>query len=73
MNRLVWMTVSLVVAVVGGACIAAAQPVAQPDSESARAATSDSWLLGPPKDDGPVVVRANFKFHDINAYRGSDR
>jgi hypothetical protein len=61
------MTVSLVVAVVWGACIAAAQPVAQPDSESARTATSDSFLLSPPKDGGPVVVRASFKFHDIDA------
>jgi hypothetical protein len=61
------MTVSLVVALAWGACIAAAQPVAQPDSDSARTPTSDSWLLGPPKADGPVVVRANFKFHEINA------
>jgi hypothetical protein len=61
------MTVSLVVALAWGACIAAAQPVAQPDSDSARTPTSDSWLLGPPKADGPVVVRASFKFHDINA------
>jgi len=67
MNKLIWMTVSLVVVALYGACIAAAQPVVQSDSESARAATSDSLLLGPPKDDGPVVVRASFEFHDITA------
>ena len=67
MNKLIWMTVSLVVALVWGACIANAQPVVQPDSESARATTSDSLLLGPPKDGGPVVVRASFEFHDITA------
>jgi len=62
--RLIWTSLVTVV-ILCGACIAAAQPVIQPDSKSATPAISDSLLLDPPKDDGPVVVRASFEFHDI--------
>jgi hypothetical protein len=60
------ITVALV-AVVGSATIAAAQPVAEPNAESPRTATSDSFLLGPPQDDGPIVVRATFEVDEISA------
>ncbi len=31
-----------------------------------RTVTTDPFLLGPPKKDRPIVVRANFQLHDIN-------
>jgi hypothetical protein len=65
MNKLISLTI-VVIAVVCSATIAAAQPVAEPDNGPPRKVTSDSFLLGPPKDDGPVVVRASFEVHDIN-------
>jgi hypothetical protein len=65
MNRLISITVALAVAVMCSATIAAAQPVAEPTNEPPQAATSAAFVLGPPKDDGPVVVRAGFEFHDI--------
>lgn len=49
-----------------GPRIAAAQPVAEPDNEPPRAATSTAFVLGPPKDDRPVVVRTSFDVREIN-------
>ena len=66
MNRLISITVALVVAVVCSATITAAQP-AEPNAESPGTATSDSFLLGPPKDGGPIVVRASFEVDEISA------
>ena len=66
MHKHISIAVALAVAVVCSATIAAAQPVAEPNTESPRTATSDSFLLGPPKDGSPVVVRASFDLHDIN-------
>ena len=54
MEKVIGMVVALVVASAGSAQIAAAQPATEP------------FLLGPPKDDGPVVVRASFQVRDIN-------
>ena len=62
MNKRVWLAVTLTVVVVCGLRIAVAQPAIEPP----QAATSAAFLLGPPKDDGPVVVRASFEFHDID-------
>jgi hypothetical protein len=67
MNRLISITVALAVAVMCSATIAAAQPVAEPNTESPRAATSNSFLLNPPMENGPVVVGASFEVNDINA------
>lgn len=63
------------ISVMAGACsarIATAQPVAERDAPSPVAATNDSFLLGPPKGDGPVVVRADFQLHDINEINEQD-
>ena len=65
MNKLILLTI-VVIAVACSARVAAAQPVVEPDNEPPQAATGDSFLLGPPKDDSPVVVRANFEVHEIN-------
>jgi len=65
MNKLISLTI-VVIAVACSVRVAAAQPVAEPDNGPPRKVTSDSFLLGPPKDDGPVVVRASFEVHDIN-------
>ena len=62
MKKLVSLAVTLAVVVLCSARFAAAQPVAGPP----QAATSAAFVLGPPKDDGPVVVRASFEVHDID-------
>ena len=62
MHKPVWLAVILVAAVVCGAQAASAQS----NINAAQAATSAAFVLGPPKDDGPVVVRASFEFHDID-------
>jgi Neurotransmitter-gated ion-channel ligand binding domain len=66
MNKLASLAVTLAVVVLCGLRIAAAQPVAEPASDPPQAAPSAAFVLGPPKDDGPVVVRASFEFHDID-------
>lgn len=43
-----------------------AQPAAEPATNPSQAASDAASLLGPPKEDGPVVVRASFEFHDID-------
>ena len=62
MNKLVLIAVTLAVTASCFARFAIAQPV----DESPPAVTSAAFVLGPPKDDGPVVVRASFEFHDID-------
>lgn len=54
MEKVIGMVAVLAVASVGSVQIATAQPDTEP------------FLLGPPKDDGPVVVRASFQVRDIN-------
>ena len=66
MNKLVSVAATLAVIVLCGPRIAAAQPVAEPDNEPPRAATSTAFVLGPPKDDRPVVVRTSFDVQEIN-------
>lgn len=66
MNKLASLAVTLAVVVFCGLRIAAAQPVSEPASDPPQAAPSAAFVLGPPKDDGPVVVRASFEFHDID-------
>jgi len=66
MQKIVSMAVTLVMAATWSAEIATAQVAAEPHSAFPRTATSESFLLGPPIDDGPVVVRANFEINDIN-------
>ncbi len=66
MNRLISITAALVVAVVCNVRLAAAQPVAEFDTESPRTPTSGNFLLGPPTDNGPVEVRASFEIDEIS-------
>jgi len=66
MNKLVSIAVTLAVAVLCCAQLAVAQPVAEPANEPPQAATSATVVLGPPKEDGPVEVRASFEFHNID-------
>ena len=51
---------------------ATAQPVAERDVPAARIVTSAPFLLGPPKGNGPVVVRASFQLHGINEINEQD-
>ena len=66
MNKLVSVAMTLVVVVLCGVRLAAAQPIAEPANQPPQAATSAAFVLGPPEDDGPVVVRASFEFHNID-------
>lgn len=66
MNKIIFITTTMVIALVCTVRIFAAQPVADPNNEAGRTATSGSFLLGPPKGEGPVVVRASFHFNNIN-------
>ena len=66
MSKLIMLTMALVMGVVC-ARIAAAEPVAEPDSKPLGTATNEPFLLNPPKDGGPVVVRASFAMNDIKA------
>lgn len=66
MQKIVSMAVTLVTAATCGVGMAIAQLVAVPHSASPGIATSESFLLGPPMDGGPVVVRTTFEIHDIN-------
>lgn len=52
--------------VVFGGQVAGAQPVVPAVDASHRTTTSSPFLLDPPKDDGPVVVHADFELHNIN-------
>jgi hypothetical protein len=45
---------------------AAAQSAIERENPPARTVTTDPFLLGPPKKDRPIVVRANFQLHNIN-------
>jgi hypothetical protein len=47
-------------------CVASADSSPVRERASASAGGSEPFLLGPPKDGGPVVVRAAFQVRDIN-------
>jgi len=66
MNKLVFLTVTLTVAVLCGLGISVAQPVVEPVGEPPHVAPSTAFVLGPPKGEGPVVVRASFELQDID-------
>ncbi len=57
---------ALVVTLVCCTRMAAAGPIAGPESDPRAAASSEPFLLAPLKQAGPVVVLARFEFHDIN-------
>jgi hypothetical protein len=66
MSRL--MTTAMVLVVTLGCCtrMAAADPIAGSESDPLRTASTELFLLAPPKQARPVVVRARFELHDIN-------
>jgi hypothetical protein len=66
MHRLTTKAVVLVIALVCGTWKAAADPNAGTADDPLRTASSPLFLLAPPKQDGPVVVRAAFELHDIH-------
>jgi hypothetical protein len=66
MRRLTTKALVLVIALVCGTWRAAADPIAGTADDPLRAASSLPFLLAPPKQDGPVVVRAAFELHDIH-------
>jgi hypothetical protein len=54
------------VALAGGTRVATGQHVEVSQGLPPGRATSEPFLLGPPKEAGPVVVSARFELHDIN-------
>jgi hypothetical protein len=66
MNRLITTVMVMVVTLVCCTWMAAADPIAGSESDPPRTGSGEPFLLAPPKQAGPVVVRASFEFHDIN-------
>ena len=68
MSRLITIAMVLGVTLVCCTRITAAELITGPGPESGPFPTgsSEPFLLAPPKQAGPVVVRALFEFHDIN-------
>ncbi|TFH22016.1 MAG: hypothetical protein E4H03_09365, partial [Myxococcales bacterium] len=66
MDRRVTITVAFVAVLVCCAGMAAADPAGVVEGDALPPAPSERFLLGPPKEAGPVVVRARFELHDIN-------
>ena len=65
MRRLGTIAMALVAALVCCTRMAAADPVPRTERDPPQNESSSPFLLAPPKDAGPVVVRARFEFHDI--------
>ena len=72
MAKLLSITFILLVAGMCSARPATAQPVVERDSAAAPTVTSDAFVLGLPKANGPVVVRASFVLHDLNEINEQD-
>ena len=66
MSRLIVKAMALVVVLVCCSPLAAAAPIAGAESNPPLLASSERFLLGPPMEAGPVVVRARFELCDIN-------
>lgn len=66
MTKHIGLAALLVVVSIFSLGIGVAQSAAEPASVIPQAAPSAAFVLGPPKGDGPVVVRASFEFHDID-------
>jgi len=67
MCRLGTIAMALVAALVCCTQMAAADPVPPTEGNPPQTASSSPFLLAPPQEAGPVVVRARFEFHDILA------
>lgn len=66
MSRLMITAMALVVTLVCCTRMAAANPIADSESDPTQTASSEPFLLAPPKQAGPVVVQARFDLYDIN-------
>ncbi|MGB8331620.1 MAG: hypothetical protein WCE62_15945 [Polyangiales bacterium] len=66
MRNDVWLAVTVLTAATCSARIAAAEPIAEPGLVSPPSLTIAPFLAGPPRQDGPVVVRASFHLRDVN-------
>jgi hypothetical protein len=66
LSRLVSTVMVLLALLFSSMQVAVAEPVADPANAPAQAASSEPFLLSPPKADGPVVVRARFDLQGIN-------
>lgn len=58
---------SLLIGVLVGSRVVAAQPAATQESKSAPSAAGNFAVLAPPPDDRPVMVHADFHLHSINS------
>jgi hypothetical protein len=66
MSRFITTSVALVLTLVCCTRLAAADPTAGSGSDLRRRGSSEPFMLAPPKEGGPVVVRARFDLYDIN-------
>ena len=66
MYKVVSVAVTLLTTAMCCGGIAGAQPAGNPNPATTPSATRAAFLTGPPKDDGPVVVRASFDLQDID-------
>ncbi len=66
MSRLILTFMALVVTLLCLTRMAPADPTTGSESDPPLTEPSEPFLLGPPKQAGPVVVEAHFDFYDIN-------
>jgi len=66
MSRLIITAMALVVTLVCCTWMAAANPIVGSESDPPLTRSSEAFLLAPPKEDAPVVVRTRFDFHAID-------
>lgn len=66
MSRLIVTFMALAVTLFCFTRMAAADPIVGSESDPHRTGSGEAFLLGPPQQAGPVVVRARFDFYDIN-------
>jgi Neurotransmitter-gated ion-channel ligand binding domain/Neurotransmitter-gated ion-channel transmembrane region len=66
MSRLITTAMALMVTLVCCTRMATADPIAGSERDPLRTASTEPFLLAPPKQAGAVVVRARFELHDIN-------
>jgi hypothetical protein len=66
MSKLNTTVMALIVTLVCCMRMAAADPNAGTGIDTLRTTSSEPFLLAPPEEAGPVVVRAHFELHDIN-------
>ncbi len=66
MSRLTTTAMVLAMTFVFYTVVAAAEAIVDAESDPSRTGSNEQFLLGPPKEAGPVVVLARFEFYDVN-------